>query len=149
MKAGLRAFSSREHLQTLADKACRRWKVPTIPVHFSTHTYWHGECDYDAKCIRLFYADPTKRKRAGSGRNPAVLLHEVAHWIDYQLHGDEGDAHGAEFAAISADLFDWYGVIPIWAYKRLCKEYGVKLARLPQPHISHGHKRKRARRSSS
>lgn len=142
MKAGLRAFSSLVHLQSLADKACRRWKVPTVPVRFGRHVYWHGECDSAKKLITLFYARPDKRKRPGSGRNPQVLLHEVAHWIDAQLH-EEGPAHGPLFASICADLFDWYGVIPYQAYMTLCKEYGVKCARLPRPHRSPRHKRKK------
>lgn len=129
MKAAMYARAPRKILQELADKACRRWGVPLIDVAFSTSTQWSGQYWGDENKIYL-YAPTKKSKWKRNGRNPGVLLHEVAHHIDdWKLNASpDVDSHGANFLAIVMDLYDHYQVLPKAAFKLLAKKHKIKIA---------------------
>lgn len=59
-----------------------------------------------------------------------ILLHELAHWIDYHYFGDEVEAHGASFCGIIGWLYDKYRVIPAKALRRLYKDARVRFRQI-------------------
>jgi len=129
MRAALQARCTLKQLQKLADKACRRWRVPTTKVVFAQGPYWYGLYYEDFNRICLY--DAPKRRRIGHGRNMHVLLHEVGHHIDACLYESE-ESHGPVFAAIILDLYDHYGVLPEIAFRQLAAAYNIKIANLKE-----------------
>lgn len=124
MRAAMLGSCTRSTLQSLADKACRRWRVPQVDVVFSQHNTLYGQQFGDENKIRLYDA----KDKAGNGRNAHVLLHEVAHHIDD--HKSDGiESHGPVFAAICMDLYDHYNLLPRAAFRLLAKTFRVKIAR--------------------
>jgi putative metallohydrolase (TIGR04338 family) len=111
-------------LQEYADRACRRWNVKTIPVRFAFRKNGLG-MHYAGEYIELYRARSKKR----SGRNLAVLLHEVAHHIDDCIWDSE-ESHGPKFCAVEMDLLDHYGILPHYLFKSLADTHGVKIAKL-------------------
>lgn len=133
MKAAMHARAPRWLLQAFADAACNRWHVPPVDVVFSRGTTYSGVYFGDENKIRLYAPrkKSTDRKRHyRSGRNPQVLLHEVAHHIDdWKVNNSDGaDAHGANFVAITMDLYDHFSVLPKAAFKMLAKKAKIKIA---------------------
>lgn len=124
MRAAMGGQMTRAALQELADKACRRWRVPPVRVRFSTSTKWAGMY-YSHNCSIVLYAGSHKVR---TGRNTHTLLHEIAHHIDDWKVDECGSSHGPTFAAICLDLYDHYRVLPAAAYRLLAKQHGVKLA---------------------
>lgn len=130
MYAAMRGTMRREDLQALADKACRRWRVPPVEVKFSQHTKWFGQYFAWEHVIHLYGSKGRRRGPKGtSGRNAAVLLHEVAHHIDDWRTGAD-QAHGPHFAAICRDLYDHFQVLPRKGYTYMARKCGLKVSKL-------------------
>jgi len=150
MKAAQHAKAPLHVLQSLADAACRRWRVPPVDVKFATGPNWSGMYYPELDKIALFVSpkkDRGTKKALRSGRNPAVLLHEVAHHIDdWKVNEDAEDAHGASFLAICMDLYDHYNVLPKAAFKLLTKKAGLKIAPRVRPGMRKRASAKRRRR---
>jgi hypothetical protein len=109
----------RDHLQLIADHACKKWNV--IPV--TINEYRHKE--------RVFgwydYSGDVKRIRLNSrynGMNAGTMLHELAHHITYQLWPDAED-HGPEFCDVYATLLDSYKMLPYECFLLLAKQHGI------------------------
>jgi hypothetical protein len=130
MKAAMRGHVPLVALQELADKACRRWNVPLIRVRLGRDRFWYGE--YHPGEDKIDLHDNKRRRRPGHGRNFPVLLHEVAHHIDYYRNGEHhlDDAHGPTFAGICRDLYDHYEVIPKAAFDLLAKRANVHVIKV-------------------
>lgn len=131
MRASMYAQQPLEELQKLADKVCRRWRVPYIEVVFRPHRSIAGRYIGDEGRIELYaHPDPKKPRDRRNGRNICVLLHELAHHIDDCRGGGElAPAHGPAFAAICMDLYHHYGVLPNDAFKLLAKRFRVQVAK--------------------
>ena len=129
--------------QEIADKVCRRWRVPPVKVRFRKHRYWYGEYFCMSDVMNLY--DHEDRQRPGHGRNMVTLLHELAHHIDdWKVDcRPSSPSHGPSFAAIAMELYDHYKVLPADAFKLLAKRFKVKIAPAVSPKMR---KRKHARR---
>jgi len=125
LKAWLQTRQPLSQLQTLADKACKRWGCELIPIRFKPNT--------PEELYGCFFEGPPARielynKKRVSGRNIPVLLHEVAHHIESELF-DEA-SHGPKWAAVVMDLYDHYKIVPEGQFRKLAKKFKVKIAKL-------------------
>lgn len=116
--------TDRKCLEDLVTHACRKYRVdrPTLVVGRSKEKL-------------MGYADDEKiyLNAAFHGQNTMTLLHEIAHWVvDKQF--EEHHNHGPEFMCIYMQLLDAYRVLPAFAFRRLAKEAGLKIARLANPY---------------
>lgn len=145
MNGNLTGKLSLSECQAVADKVCRRWRVPPVKIQFGHMKRGYGEYFGWPGKDKIVLYDNTSRNTPGHGRNMATLLHELAHHIDdYKVDGDpHASPHGPSFAAVSMELYDHYKILPAAAFKLLAKKHRVKIA--PGIHAKM-HKRKRARR---
>ena len=111
-------------LEDIVTHACRKYRVdrPKLVVGRS-------------KEKTMGYADDEKIYLNSSfhGQNTMTLLHELAHWIVSQLF-DEYENHGSEFMCIYMHLLDAYRILPEFAFRRLCRESRLRIARLANPY---------------
>lgn len=64
--------------------------------------------------------------RSNGGRNVATVMHEAAHHIAWNLHGDRIQDHGRTFLRIYLDLLVRAKVAPETALKATAREYGLR-----------------------
>ena len=107
-----------DHLRAVLRHACRKYKVPEPELKIrNVKERWFGGCRED-------YIELNARFH---GNNLFTLLHELAHWITWQVYGNVED-HGPEFVSYYAELLDAYKVIPFDAFLVLLNEYGIEIA---------------------
>lgn len=109
-----------DHLEVVTKNACRKYKVPKLElkkVRWKDSTM--AQLDKELGLIEL--------NERYHGDNLCVLLHELAHWLTFQLYGNVED-HGPEFVSYYAELLDAYKIIPFDAFLVLLNRYGIEMA---------------------
>lgn len=102
MKAGIR-------------RACRKYGLRPPPVR--SHRGNESSFCYDDGTLISF-----KRKHM----NPAVALHETAHYIVDRIFGDSPDDHGVAFQGVYFWLLVTARVAPECAMRASARQYGLK-----------------------
>ncbi len=102
--------------------ACRAYDVP-MPQVTQHHTEAMSECDVALGRISF----QAKARRAGrGGKNAPVALHEAAHWIVWQKHGDKPQDHGPVFMGVYMALLIGYNVAPASALRASAREWKLR-----------------------
>ena len=107
-------------LQTVANHACRKWKVK--PAKIKRYISKEKICGYYVHADSTLYLNAQHH-----GQNTATMLHELAHHITYNKYSDVQD-HGPEFCYIYACLLASYRIMPFDCFMLLAKKWGVKVA---------------------
>lgn len=115
--------TERHCLEDVLTHACRKYSVPRARLVIGR-----------SKERLMGYSDDEKvyLNAAFHGQNLQTLLHEIAHWITEHLFEDH-DTHGAEFTAIYMQLLNGYRVLPEFAFRKLARQYKLKIAKLEDP----------------
>lgn len=103
------------------EAACRLWDVtpPRVRQHRSNEYSW---CHTRLGIISL----QGGAHRARGGRNVSQALHEAAHWIVYQLHGDKPQDHGPTFMGLYLWLLENARVAPRLALHATARAHGIE-----------------------
>jgi hypothetical protein len=102
--------------------ACRRYGLTPPPV--GQHP---GVSEYD--CIRNRITMQRRGRRGRGGKNPAQVLHEVAHFVVFQIRGWRPEDHGPTFLGVYIDLLEAAEVAPRAALEASARAYGLKWRR--------------------
>jgi hypothetical protein len=118
-------LSWNQDLLTLAEcrvmvrTACRRAGVPYIPVRL--HPGWS---EYD--CIANKISLQRRGSRGRGGKNPAQVLHEVAHYVVFYRSGWRPQDHGPTFLGVFLWLLASAKVAPRVALEASARAAGLK-----------------------
>lgn len=114
----------RKHLEDIIKHACNKHKVPRPKLIVGrSRKKLLGYCSDEHIWLNAsFY-----------GKNIVTLLHELSHWIVEHQFEDYHD-HGPEFMCIYGQMLDAYRILPLFAFRKLCKDLDIKIARLPSPY---------------
>jgi hypothetical protein len=109
-----------EHMNAVARHACNKRHItpPIIKTYNKPKVRVFGNC----------YPDKITMNRGFHGCNMVVLLHELAHYIDWNTEGHEGEGspdHGPRWAGIYLDLLSQYRIMSQDAAIAMFDEYGV------------------------
>lgn len=125
---------SRQNLQTVADHACRYYRIEPIRIRVyhkedervfgNSYYYQHGDGRVESIEIAL--------NRAFHGANLTTLLHELAHYICDNTYANRA-GHGPEFCGIYMHLLDQYRILPALAFRALAEKHKVTVARRFRP----------------
>lgn len=98
--------------------ACKKYGVtePNIRI-INRRSGPFGWCDLDEIALNA----------SRDGDNMGVFIHELAHWIQFQLTPDTQD-HGPEFMKFYIELLDQYKFMPEKYMRMMCKDWGIKVA---------------------
>ncbi len=108
------------HLQRIADHACKAYGVSTVNVvTFEEFGPKPNDGWYEDGKIGL--------NSAYSAQNTCVLLHELAHHIQFSKHPDDTQDHGPTFCRIYAELLNDYRILPYECFELLAKKWDIKL----------------------
>ncbi len=108
-----------QKLRAICDHACKSWGVEPCKV---TAQKMKG------KVFGHWFEGEIILNQSWNGMNLTTLLHELAHHIHDELgiEADEYD-HGHQWVCIYALLLDQYKIMPLAAFKALCKKYNVTM----------------------
>jgi predicted SprT family Zn-dependent metalloprotease len=117
--------TDRTCLEDIVTHACRKYRVPRPRLVIGRD-----------KDRFMGYADDKKIYLNADfhGQNTQTLLHELAHWIVDHLF-EKYETHGPEFTCVYMHLLNAYRVLPKFAFRKLCKDFGLKIARLKDPFL--------------
>jgi hypothetical protein len=99
--------------------ACRRYGLPPPPV--SQHK---GVSEYD--CLTNRITLQSRNYRGRGGKNPAQVLHEVAHYVVFRRHGWRPADHGPTFVGVYLDLLEAAEIAPRSALHASARAFGIK-----------------------
>lgn len=102
--------------------ACGRFDVapPKVTQH---NTCAMSECDVVQGVISM----QAKGARKGrGGKNAATVLHEVAHWVVFKLHGWAPQDHGPTFLGVYMTLLIGYRVAPRIALESTARHFKLR-----------------------
>ena len=99
--------------------ACRLARVPYVPTR--QHS---GTSEYD--CIRNRITLQQRGRRGRGGKNPAQVLHEVAHYIVFRRSGWRPQDHGPTFLGVFLWLLASARVAPRAALEASARAAGLK-----------------------
>lgn len=108
-----------EDLQRIADYMCRKAGVKRCGVVLENkgkQRIYGWTMDYTIHLNQDYHGD-----------NTAVLVHELAHYVNHQLNGEDLAVHGPEFVGVYGWVLDTLNLFPYLQYVALCEQYGVEI----------------------
>lgn len=108
-----------EDLQRIADYVCRKCGVKRVGVALENkgkQRIYGWTMDYTIHLNQDYHGD-----------NTAVLVHELAHYVNHQRNGDDLAVHGPEFVGVYGVLLDMLNLFPWKQWVALCEDYTVDI----------------------
>lgn len=110
----------RADARKLADQMARWCGVPPVTLKWA-HWTKKGNTATQTKDVLTVNLDKAQWV-------PALLAHEVAHWVCDNKYEKVQD-HGPEWLAVYIQILDHYRIVPQCAMKLMCKKYGLRVAK--------------------
>lgn len=120
---------SRADLQTVADHACKYYRIKPIRVVVfnAPEQRVFGSFNYCEDETGEPYNQVIRLNSGFHGANVTTLLHELAHYIvDSTYEGHAG--HGKKFVGVYMHLLEKYRIIPSDAFRVIAKRRGIEIA---------------------
>lgn len=115
------SIMSFDNCRRMIDTACAHYGVRPPRVRMHKGKAW-SYCLVSRALISLKQAD---------NLNPAIALHEAAHWIVWHLFGDRVQDHGPTFMGVYLWLLEAASVAPVEALHATARKHGLKWRHLP------------------